>query len=1313
MSRSSPNEGIPNRDHPTGGPALPEKIGRYVVRRLLGKGAQGAVYQAYDPNFNIEVAIKVLHPEFRSEEFVDRIKVEAQTSVRLTATNVVRVFDFDPQHPYLVMEYCGDGDLNRYIKSRKQRKLSEILGIARQICDALVAAHEHDPPILHRDLKPGNVLFQKGIPKVADFGLAKMLGGGAGLTTTRGVMGTVRYCSPEQLRDASKVGCSADLWSLGVVLYELLCWSRPFDKSSDSFVNIALRIHTEPPSPPPYHIPDPVMAVLTRALQKEPGRRHASAREMRDSLDQALAAVPDADRILLPPDHLVDDLSRMATQVADFLDAHRSQDASTLIREIRRVAPDDSLASFWLKRLKEASETGGVVSSPVSGRVDAPPDQISSIQELINSRSFREARQKIGEILIQQPDNTSVHRLLDSVNAQERKLRAALDEAYQQADRARAAADLRRTHEIWYGVAKAYPNLPEAEAELAVATRELQIAGERGARLSAVTEAKNFREAGDLKSALKVLQSYLSRLPGDQEMDRERADLERILTERDRAEQLSGLKLEASKRLAAGDLQGALTVWELYLLQAPDSAQATREVETLRKAIFSQERERRLQQTRVDSASLVAAQDYRGAAGLWGSFLADYPKEREAEEQLKGLRRRLDEQERQAALLEVQRLTSSLAFRVESGRYRSVPRIQSAAVDTLKIGRSVQPEEIESIRAARVTLLEAARVAESGLRGELMTRRSQLQSVVEQVHSALRDSRGSGEPTAENADLALEHAAAEAVGALSDVRTPETPGDPLESLQLVHDELVKSATPFMQQREGMVVDDQRMLNGLLADSERSLKSLAPILGGPVRPGANPRVFEERLIGLRGQVSSAAPGRLAEVKRQAEILRSEIEAARVMAMIGVVEELDGLLVDARSRPLGSGSENLTKLVRRVEQLLGPDGSGQAISSEALPGLRDSLRNELESTRLSLHRRSDQVKQRWLESKRLWSDLKPPFVTSERQNAGKSVEMAGETALASSRFEEVEGCAAELEGLTRQCRIESTWRECRDDVLRIEGSHGQDGAPAPDAEPQWEDLLVRYRSAVAIGDSAAMIGLGPEIARSAREAKGERTGGGSVDVPVLGRRARRFNERFAPILLRSYEDLAAQYRESLSGRRKTEAVEIASELQGVHRKLLVPPPLWRQPAMIAITPAVLAAVALPFVPALMERFDTAPGPPEKPPFDQISPAGTSGTTVTGWVHGPALEELMLSIEGNGLEPQEITLPGSVEFSPGVPVSLTLRWSPGGVAQKEVTLRNPNELQAAINQLVADAPESPQVKALDDAVTRMTNEILEQGL
>ena len=338
---------------------LPETIDQYTVTRRIGRGGQGEVLLGHDPNLDIDVAIKILHADYRTEEFLDRFKVEARTSVRLTAPNIVRVYAFNPAYPYLVMEYCADGDLTRTIKSRRPLPLRRSLGIVRQIAQALIAAHEHDPPILHRDLKPGNVLFQKDTPKVADFGLAKMLGATTGLTTTRGMMGTVGYASPEQLKDASKVDHRTDLWSVGVILYELLTFRRPFQKPGDDYVNVAIKVRMEPPAPPPFELPGPVWELITRGLQKDPEDRFDSASEIVQAIDGVLSSLGDAADMELPPPDSITEVDRMAAQAAELIEEGSTQNAAKHRLEYEEGRARGQLARVLVQAAPGGPGTGG------------------------------------------------------------------------------------------------------------------------------------------------------------------------------------------------------------------------------------------------------------------------------------------------------------------------------------------------------------------------------------------------------------------------------------------------------------------------------------------------------------------------------------------------------------------------------------------------------------------------------------------------------------------------------------------------------------------------------------------------------------------------------------------------------------------------------------------------------------------------------------------------------------------------------------------------------------------------------------------
>ncbi len=354
-----------------GPPRAPEVMGRYEIRRRIGWGGQGAVYLAYDPHLDIDVALKVLHAEVGSADFVERFKIEAQTMVRLTHPNIVRVYDYNPSHPYIVMEYCDGGDLTAILKRRERLSLAQICRIAREILAAMQVAHGLARPVLHRDLKPGNVLFHRGVAKIADFGLAKVLGSDSSLTQTRSLMGTVRYTSPEQCTDPSRVDHRTDLWSVGVLLAELLSWERPFDRPGDGFVNIAMRIGSEPPQAPSVALPEPLWAFIEHALEKVPGDRFASAAEMSSAFEDAARQVDPTLERLFPDESAIGEADRAAQQAAELFEQGRLDEARALVEGLSRSGGDGTLARYWQQKLEnkqagdEAARTRPATASTV------------------------------------------------------------------------------------------------------------------------------------------------------------------------------------------------------------------------------------------------------------------------------------------------------------------------------------------------------------------------------------------------------------------------------------------------------------------------------------------------------------------------------------------------------------------------------------------------------------------------------------------------------------------------------------------------------------------------------------------------------------------------------------------------------------------------------------------------------------------------------------------------------------------------------------------------------------------------------------
>ena len=261
---------------------------RYRVTEKIGSGGMAEVYKAVDEVLGRTVAVKVLHPRYASDPgFVARFRQEAQAAANLSHPAIVNIYDWgrDDETYYIVMEYVRGTDLKAVIEQQGAVDPLKAAEYASQVCAALAVAHGYD--IIHRDIKPHNiVLAADGSVKVMDFGIARA--GNSTMTQTGSVLGTAHYVSPEQAQ-GRPLGPASDLYSLGVVLYELTTGRLPFD--ADTPVAVALKQVNEDPVPPRLinpDIPPALEAVILHAMQKDPAARYSSAEEMRADLRRVL-----------------------------------------------------------------------------------------------------------------------------------------------------------------------------------------------------------------------------------------------------------------------------------------------------------------------------------------------------------------------------------------------------------------------------------------------------------------------------------------------------------------------------------------------------------------------------------------------------------------------------------------------------------------------------------------------------------------------------------------------------------------------------------------------------------------------------------------------------------------------------------------------------------------------------------------------------------------------------------------------------------------------------------------------------------------
>ena len=279
-------------------PLIGRKLGDYTIQRLLGRGGMSRVYVGYDENLDRYAAVKVISGEASTmdeAEYARRFQAEARAIARLRHPNIVGIYQFGRSRGvyYMAQVLLEGADLRTLLRAYAERNqrmpAAEIVRVVRDIADALDYAHEQG--VIHRDVKPSNIMLERrtGRAILMDFGLALSVPEG----TLGDTFGSAHYIAPEQAISSAKAVPQSDLYSLGVVVYEMVAGTVPFD--DPSVMNVALKHLNEPPPPPSLHNPDlpaAVEQVILRALEKDPTRRFRTGAAFADALARAFADAP-------------------------------------------------------------------------------------------------------------------------------------------------------------------------------------------------------------------------------------------------------------------------------------------------------------------------------------------------------------------------------------------------------------------------------------------------------------------------------------------------------------------------------------------------------------------------------------------------------------------------------------------------------------------------------------------------------------------------------------------------------------------------------------------------------------------------------------------------------------------------------------------------------------------------------------------------------------------------------------------------------------------------------------------------------------
>lgn len=282
----------------------PEKLGRYQIVRELGKGAMGIVYEGEDPNIGRRVAIKtarrdVMESSGLADEMMARFLREARAAGALSHPHIITVYDADEQDgiAYIAMEFLDGGDLRKLLEARGRHDPEEIITLGAEICEALAFAH--DRGIVHRDVKPANILTpSSGGFKIADFGIAHVED--SNLTQDGAMIGTPHYMSPEQFV-GQRIDGRSDLFSVAIILYELLTGEKPFTGGQlNTIMHSVMKIDPIPPSDLNMSIPTALSGVLMKALAKRPHDRYPDGRAMAAALRESMKPAPNPEVLALP-----------------------------------------------------------------------------------------------------------------------------------------------------------------------------------------------------------------------------------------------------------------------------------------------------------------------------------------------------------------------------------------------------------------------------------------------------------------------------------------------------------------------------------------------------------------------------------------------------------------------------------------------------------------------------------------------------------------------------------------------------------------------------------------------------------------------------------------------------------------------------------------------------------------------------------------------------------------------------------------------------------------------------------------------------
>jgi len=379
-----------------------EKIGKYKIVDELGKGGMGIVYKAYDPVMDREVAIKViLEIAMEVPEIKARFYREARTAGKLTHENITIVHDVgeDQGKPFIVMEYLPGNDLRELLETNYPLTLLQKLEIAHNVTQGLAFSHSRD--IIHRDIKPANIrITDDGKVKIMDFGIARP--GSSSLTSTGTVIGTPYYMSPEQIQ-GRKVDKRSDIFSFGVLLYELLTYKKPFTGNEPTAVMYKI-VHEEPENAADLEqvCPPALREIVSRILEKNPDRRYQSFDDIGRDLEFIITDLRQEDRRKITEQRK--QLEKILLEARNMIGKRRYREAYNLTDQAASLDAGSSQVLRVRDEIKHAEEE--------EKKRAFVEERFTAARKLYTGKRYVQAIDALKELLAAEPRHSEASQLL-------------------------------------------------------------------------------------------------------------------------------------------------------------------------------------------------------------------------------------------------------------------------------------------------------------------------------------------------------------------------------------------------------------------------------------------------------------------------------------------------------------------------------------------------------------------------------------------------------------------------------------------------------------------------------------------------------------------------------------------------------------------------------------------------------------------------------------------------------------------------------------------------------------------------------------